>query len=929
MTLEEFLKAVIPDDGRIIVANKLPKYMQHTGFDPGDYRTAAQHCIAHSYKKQDTYIAVASFKSGRERKQTNVQSHKALWLDIDVGSDKEYADKNEAVTAIRGFINTAGLPAPSILVQSGTGFHMYWVLDKAEPVTSGNWQAASDALVRCCQKNALAIDTAVTRDSARLLRPPETQNFKHAAPQNVSITFPNGSEPQAYPLDTLRQHLKPYGAFVQAAPTIASPLAGMADDELGAGIHTGRTVLAKNIFEGCPWFRHIKETGGQDQGYDQWRAAMNILSICADGRDYIHVVSDKHSEYTVQRTEAKYENSLQAETQHRHRLCSAIAGYGTPQCVGCPHASEEGMHPHELGVPAEEIGWPAGWRMSRAGLEHAVESSTGVAWTPVWRKIVRDLNVVSLDGEPAIRVDLSKPTAINKSTFVHVLASKLSDHATFDATLMKIELPSASDNETKQLRRFMKSWYASVLDGRSVKRTSKHMGWSDDLKSFGLIDSIQSIDTSGNLHEAARSISGMPANRAGRVDRWTAAAKIITDQDWGPHLALLASTFAAPLVKFSSAISCQLHVHTPNSGVGKSTTLKMAQAVWANPRTTPIRLDDTYNATNALLGQLNTLPVYWDEAIVPGKGDSQRLTEFILRVSEGREKRRLDVEARTRPTAEWSTMLVTCGNYPISTMVSSNKVGTIATGTRILEINMGMPQLAHGEHELLDAITTDWGVAGTVYAQYLLTHLSEVRAAVRAVETQVRSARSMPQEHRFLAATITTLLVGAQLANKARLTDFNLATLRQTLLAAYKPHDRQVNAQAASRDALSWVLDYIKDTAKDRVLFDTVHSVGRQQRKHIPTGLSHVQHSISYEQGRDDGGYCIASRDLNQWLRRNHVQTAVVNDALGQLPFARYGLRRLGKEVEGLRRPHRERVWIIDGSHEEYQAAIDDLDDLG
>src|SRR5579883_218929 len=72
-------------------------------------------------KKGNSYLAPI-------RSQENVVALKSLFLDLDAkGADKNsYASLTEAAAALGDFIKTMGLPAPSAIVNSGGGLHVYW-----------------------------------------------------------------------------------------------------------------------------------------------------------------------------------------------------------------------------------------------------------------------------------------------------------------------------------------------------------------------------------------------------------------------------------------------------------------------------------------------------------------------------------------------------------------------------------------------------------------------------------------------------------------------------------------------------------------------------------------------------------------------------------------------------------------------------------
>jgi hypothetical protein len=74
-------------------------------------------------------------------------SLKAIWIDCDVRPDdasgKHYTDFAAALKALLGFVKKHNLPSPTI-VNSGGGFHVYWISDKA--LTPQEWYPYANGL---------------------------------------------------------------------------------------------------------------------------------------------------------------------------------------------------------------------------------------------------------------------------------------------------------------------------------------------------------------------------------------------------------------------------------------------------------------------------------------------------------------------------------------------------------------------------------------------------------------------------------------------------------------------------------------------------------------------------------------------------------------------------------------------------------------
>ena len=69
-----------------------------------------------------------SGKVRAERRSQYALALKAIWLDIDGNKpDKGYGTKAEALAALDKFIKDAKLPFPTAIVDSGNGYHVYWI----------------------------------------------------------------------------------------------------------------------------------------------------------------------------------------------------------------------------------------------------------------------------------------------------------------------------------------------------------------------------------------------------------------------------------------------------------------------------------------------------------------------------------------------------------------------------------------------------------------------------------------------------------------------------------------------------------------------------------------------------------------------------------------------------------------------------------
>ncbi|MHB8825892.1 MAG: hypothetical protein B7X82_14500 [Hydrogenophilales bacterium 17-64-65] len=117
----------------------------------------------------DTYFTVNEFKGWHL--QRLLKSLRACFVDIDLGRAATRYDLDEAIERL----HEKAMPAPNMVVFSGRGLHLYWILKHTPALVLPVWQAVEGALIK-----ALADfhSDSKARDCTRLLRLVGTKNSK-------------------------------------------------------------------------------------------------------------------------------------------------------------------------------------------------------------------------------------------------------------------------------------------------------------------------------------------------------------------------------------------------------------------------------------------------------------------------------------------------------------------------------------------------------------------------------------------------------------------------------------------------------------------------------------------------------------------------------------------------------------------------------
>ena len=270
------------------------------------------------------YFATARFQKAGDsysgRTQSNVGGLKALRLDIDAGPDKlakhgedaVYATQRDAIADVVRYSKDHGIP-PSTIVSSGEGLHIYYALDRE--VTPAEWQPVARALHNHGTAHGLKIDSAVTTDSSRLLRP-------------IGTLHPNGKRV------TVLKHTGKIWTLAELGERLGNlpdnPLAGRwGPDALKVNAELGLNDTARKhtpfsmmeTAKHCAAVRMAMEDRGACTPYQPWLLALQTAALSEEGEDLGHEISDGHEDYdpvVVDRKMASFTGGPPScETWHR------------------------------------------------------------------------------------------------------------------------------------------------------------------------------------------------------------------------------------------------------------------------------------------------------------------------------------------------------------------------------------------------------------------------------------------------------------------------------------------------------------------------------------------------------------------------------------------------------------------------------------
>lgn len=244
---------------------------------------SAEHC--------DIYFALADYLTPNSRIAANAYGASALWADVDCGAEKAdagkgYATLEDARLALTQFCKEAGLPEPTHTVDSGSGLHVYWALDKV--VEREVWQAYAAKFKALTHTLKFLADDSRTADIASVLRVPGTLNYKYSPPRAVVLlwAFDTFIEQAEFFAAIDNAHAKLCPAVIKTAPLITADAVSNQSSHNGMSSSSGREFSSAEL-------RALLEQLDPDMEYGDWtRIAMAIHHVTGGSDDGLEIFDE-------------------------------------------------------------------------------------------------------------------------------------------------------------------------------------------------------------------------------------------------------------------------------------------------------------------------------------------------------------------------------------------------------------------------------------------------------------------------------------------------------------------------------------------------------------------------------------------------------------------------------------------------------------
>lgn len=816
--MTEFLSAVLADSGtycavgiklgkiRTRFTDNIPSLIQEIG----DIHAA----------QADTYFSMFTFDPEIDpprRLAANAHRAKAFWLDLDCGPTKDYATRDLAMAALGQFCADLGLPQP-ICINSGNGVHAYWVL--SESINKDTWLPVAKRLKDVCVERSLFADPSCTTDAARILRVPETTNFKNSEnPLPVQYIAGDGQ------ID-LFEFAAALGAPEPSQTDNALPFEVPEHLKNAGSDATSRALMGQNNTyrfakiialkaEGCGQLNHVYEHQLQvDEPL--WRAGLSVAQHCLDRDEAIHAMSNQHGSYSHSETERKA-----SETKGPY-TCTVFDSLRPGVCKDCKHKGKFGS-PILLGKEIAE----------------ATEEDNTVTTLDSGTKDVRVYNIPTFPfpffrgkfggvyrrGDPNKTEEEGNDKLIYENDFYVV--KRMHDPVVGEMLWMRLHLPQDGVREfsvplvsvlskdrfrdaiaaqgmavlgksVDELMFYVSRWVKELQIMSQAEKVRSQFGWTDD-KSFIIGD--REVTTTGVRYSppsAAIMHTCSLLAKKGDLDEWKSVVNFYNNNGMEAQAFTFMLGFGSVLMPFTQVRGGIVNLMSSGSGTGKSTVQMAINSIWGHPVDLLLQNDDTYNSKIHRFGVLNNLPITIDE--VTNMSDTV-VSQLAYAITQGRGKNRMESQSNAERVnhTTWRTLAITSSNSSLYDKLFSLKEFPEAEMMRIIELRVRRDESYSKEYTdaLFGKMTDNFGLAGEIFMKYVVNNLTDVLDLLRDVQLRLDTAAGLGQRERFWSATGALGITGGLIAQQLGLIDIDVKRIFNWLVTLLKVNRGDVKSTPA------------------------------------------------------------------------------------------------------------------------------------
>ena len=902
--LKEFYTKAMPDEGVYCVAYNIPNTDAYIEEYADSLDEAVELINTNKKMNRNTFMTMSTLKE-KKRIAANTLYIKSLYIDIDVGETKDYATQKEALLNLSKFLEATKLPLPSV-VNSGNGIHAYWFLK--QQLSRAEWKPIADQLKELCVQHDLKIDRAITGDSVRLLRCPDTNNFKKTPPRPTLVL----RDAPSYDLKTITKILDKNTVPLEVIVKQKTFTDEEKKRKYGNLENRFKPLLIDSVRgneKGCGQIKHYVENLKTAPEPLWWRV-LSLANNCADRDEMIHLISKGHPNYTFEETEKKASGAV--------KTCKDFNEVNPGICTLCPHwqkiSTPIQMHSYPIKKEVvEEIPALEGEHLPKvqkdpSGLSASMDAKgywIGANHGGVYKSVTLvDKKGVSFRDDklvyeyPIVATRHVKSSASGNCILVNVwyphdgfIEFILPMKVVYDKIELRKVLTSSgiyyesSDQEDLIMKYFM-DWARDMQKKSSYDIMYDQMGWNESKDSFV----IGSTEITRDGQEKSTPISPLASSVApflstsGTYEGWRTAAQKLGQQGLEMHMFTMMCGFGSILMDFSSTTGVAISL-TGESGAAKTGALYGALSIWGQPKSLSV-MNTTANALQGRFLTLHNLPMGFDEV---GNKNPYLLSDFILAVSQGKAK--LKMQASTNTEREYeapaSLIAILTSNHSIYDKLKTIRSNPNGEAARLIEFTVRKPKAFYDDarigKEIFDEFNTHYGWAGSDFVKAVFNFGSADKVKQNLGKWENRFVQDFGNDtaYRFYENLVAVTMTAGEIVNGAGILQIDIERVYKFIVGEMiSIRDDVVKVNQVDYEAI--LQDYL-DANMDKVLAFKDEKI-----------ISEPYRQLTVRIDNDKDVMFISKKELDTYLSELTIST---KEFVFQLKSAGVGIE-AGKEIK-------------------------------
>lgn len=909
----EFLQKIIPSEGIVTLA-ELCRRNEKAYWKHHKYRSleaAATAAEVMDQAGQTVYHACSTYKKDRPtefRTQENAGWQKSFWVDADADPEnpQKYASKKDALQDLVRVCKELKLPLPTV-VDSGGGLHLYWTLTEA--TTTPVWTPLAERFKARLQALGFKQDPSRTADSASVLRPVGTHNRKLAQARPVYVI----KEGQDVTLEQFAAALDI--AIPQPAATVADE-----NDDLGGGIEYPPSS-ADRILQFCPTLKHIADLRG-NVSEPLWHKMIGVIKHTTEGAQRCHEMSDGHPEYSELETDRKIDNWDTGPS-----TCASFRQTEGNRCEGCTQTckspiqlgySDTAPAPKEFtSVPVQGFAtgaplaavvnrtWPKGFKVENGMLCRAVKDSkkddAPYSWVPFCSTLFFPIERIrSEDGTWALRLEMITYRKTRRRFLIPT--QFLVEAQSLASELAKQEVLIFGRNGKEHAMKYLHDFLPLLNASGPEIITNPAFGWTDDGQGF-ILGGEQINLTTVTPALCSENIIKLGLHNgfgvSGSRDEWVNLVdKIYNRPGAEAYQFLFCVALASPLISLAGidifhGIPVAL---TGGSGLGKTTTCKVACSAFGDPRSMYTDASPEGGTINPLLlraGVSRHLPLIFDEMT---QRTTQELAGMLFNLSNGQGKLRLTPQGTIAGNMmRWDMFSFITGNMDITAMLATqDRVKSDATQMRCFEIPLPDDYNSRlfrdtNVKELVDTkLQNCYGHVGREYIRYIIRHKPKVVDMIFKLRSQFSPKDGDETRERFYMDTVVLAVVAGTIAYKLGILRFDMKVLMKWALNHVK--SLRIN-RCAARYTNEEFVALMLASLHGRTLITATIPETRGGHYTPESPIEPLRDIVVARNVTRDRKFYLSAKYTNEWSRDNGVPHRVLVDTMDKLGLIKHPVK--------------------------------------